>query len=78
MNPPSTPDSDGTEELVFLVCMCCQTSEVARSKEHQLGDFETAHGVLLYCSHCQAMTRWMQRVGRATRRGGQSGGDKSK
>lgn len=70
----STPEFDGTEDVVLLVCMCCQTSEIVRPKEPRLSDFEVAHGVLLYCSNCQAMTRWKQRFGRATRRGEESRG----
>jgi hypothetical protein len=72
---PSTPDSDRTEDLVFLVCGCCQTSEAVQLGESKLGPFEAAHGVLLYCSHCQAMTRWAQRFGQDTTGGGE-GGDK--
>jgi hypothetical protein len=74
----SAPNSGGTEDVVLLVCMCCQTSEVVRPKEPKLSDFEVAHGVLLYCSQCQAMTRWKQRFGGDTRRGGQSSVQKSK
>jgi hypothetical protein len=60
---PLKPDFDATEDLVFLVCGCCQTSEVAQLGESKVSEFEAAHGVLLYCSHCQAMTRWMLKFG---------------
>lgn len=73
---PSTPDSGSTEDLLFLVCGCCRSSEAVQLGEPKLGDFEAAHGVLLYCLHCQAMTRWTQRFGEATTGGGQYGGDK--
>lgn len=71
----SISDSEGTEDLVLLVCNCCQTSEAIGLKEPKLSDFEVAHEVLLYCSHCQAMTRWMQRIDEATTSSGQTGGD---
>ncbi|HUJ33535.1 MAG TPA: PilZ domain-containing protein [Candidatus Acidoferrum sp.] len=58
---PSTPDPDETEDLAFLVCGCCGKREAVQLGESKLADFELAHGVLLYCIQCQAMTRWMQR-----------------
>jgi hypothetical protein len=78
MEFPSTPEPDRTEDLIFLVCGCCQTSEAVQLGEPKLSDFEAAHGVLLYCSHCQSMTRWMQKLGEATTGGRQSGGNKPK
>ena len=63
---PSTLDSGRVEGIVYLVCSCCRKSEAVQFGEAKLGDFETAHGVLLYCSHCQAMTRWTQRYGETT------------
>ena len=58
---PSTSDLDELGDRVFLVCGCCGKCEEVRLRESKLGDFEIAHGVLLYCIQCQAMTRWMQR-----------------
>jgi hypothetical protein len=53
-----TSDLDKTDDLVYLACGCCGKSEAVQLGEPKLGDFEAAHGVLLYCIHCQAMTRW--------------------
>jgi len=75
---PSTSDLDKTDDLVFLVCGCCRNSEAVQLGEPKLGDFEAAHGVLLYCMQCQAMTRWMPRFGEAATGDGQSRGDKPK
>ena len=60
MEFPSAPDLGETEDLAFLVCGCCGKSEAVQLGESKLADFEQAHGVLLYCIQCQAMTRWMQ------------------
>jgi hypothetical protein len=73
---PSTSGLDETDDLVYLVCGCCQNSEAVQLGEPKLGDFEATHGVLLYCMKCQAMTRWMQRVGEAATGDAQSRGDK--
>lgn len=73
---PPTSGLDETDDLVYLVCGCCQKSEAVQLGEPKLGDFEAAHGVLLYCMRCEAMTRWMQRVGEAAPGDGQSRGDK--
>jgi hypothetical protein len=62
---PSPSDVDRTDELVFLVCGCCRSSEAVELGAPKLGDFEATHGVLLYCMRCQAMTRWMPRFGEA-------------
>lgn len=58
---PSAPDLDDAEDRVFLVCGCCGKVEAVQFGESKLGRFEVAHGVLLYCIQCQAMTRWMPR-----------------
>jgi hypothetical protein len=62
---PSTSDLDETDDLVYLVCGCCQNSEAVQLGS-RMGDFEAAHGVLLYCMKCEAMTRWTQTFGEAT------------
>ena len=56
------PPSDFAEvgEFIYLVCGCCGTSEAVQLGEPKLKGFEAAHGMLLYCIQCQAMTRWMQ------------------
>jgi hypothetical protein len=58
---PSTPDLNDTDELAYLVCGCCGKSESVHLGESKLADFEVAHGLLLYCIQCEAMTRWIQR-----------------
>jgi PilZ domain len=58
---PSTSDPDEPEDRVFLVCGCCGKIEAVQFGESKLGRFEVAHGVLLYCIQCQAMTRWLPR-----------------
>jgi len=63
---PSTSDLDKSDDRVFLVCGCCGKAEAVQLRESKLGDFEVAHGVLLYCIQCQAMTRWMKRSDEAT------------
>jgi hypothetical protein len=68
---PSTCDLDHTDDLVFLVCGCCGKSESVQLGEPKLRGFEAAHGVLLYCIQCQAMTRWMQQSDAATTDDGQ-------
>jgi hypothetical protein len=73
---PPTSDLDKTDDLVYLVCGCCQNSEAVQLGEPKLGDFEAEHGVLLYCMRCQAMTRWMQRVGEGATGEAQRRGDK--
>jgi hypothetical protein len=60
---PPTCDLDRMDDLLFLVCGCCRNSEAVQLGEPKLGEFEAAHGVLLYCMQCQAMTRWMPRFG---------------
>jgi hypothetical protein len=55
-------DLDKPEDLVFLVCNCCRNCEAVHLGESSFGEFETVHGVLLYCMHCQAMTRWMRQA----------------
>jgi len=70
---PSTSDLDELGDRVFLVCGCCGKCEEVQLGESKLGDFEVAHGVLLYCIQCQAMTRWMQRSDEATARDRQNG-----
>jgi hypothetical protein len=72
-NLPSTPDLDETKERIYLACGCCGKFEAVQLGESKLGDFEVAHGVLLYCIQCQAMTRWMQRSNDATTDDPQSG-----
>jgi hypothetical protein len=56
----SPSDVDETEDPVYLVCGCCGKAETVQLGEPKLKGFEAAHGVLLYCIQCQAMTRWMQ------------------
>ena len=63
---PSPSDFDETDDRVFLVCGCCGKVVAVQLGESKLGDFEGAHGVLLYCIQCQAMTRWMKRSDEAT------------
>jgi len=58
---PSTSDLDEPDDRISLVCGCCGKFEAVQLGESKLEDFEVAHGVLLYCMQCQAMTRWMQR-----------------
>lgn len=58
---PSTSNLDEPEDRVFLACGCCGKLEAVQLGESKLEDFEVAHGVLLYCMQCQAMTRWMPR-----------------
>lgn len=58
---PSTADPDEASDRMFLVCGCCGKTEAVQFGEYKLGPFEVAHGVLLYCIQCQAMTRWKQR-----------------
>lgn len=73
---PSTSDLDKTDDLVYLVCSSCRNSEAVQFGEPKLGDFEAAHGVLLYCTKCQAMTRWMQTFGEAATGDKQNRSDK--
>ena len=56
----STSDFDEAGDPIFLACGCCGKSEAVQLGEPKLRGFEAAHGVLLYCIQCQAMTRWMQ------------------
>lgn len=65
---PSTSDLDEPDDRVFLVCGCCGKFEAVELGESKLEDFEVAHGVLLYCMQCQAMTRWIQRSDEAHNR----------
>jgi hypothetical protein len=74
---PSASDLDKTDNLAHLVCGCCGNSEAVQFEDPKLGDFESAHGVLLYCTQCQAMTRWMQTFGEDATGGKQSRSDKS-
>jgi hypothetical protein len=73
---PSTSDLEETDDRVFLVCGCCQNSELVQLESPRLDDFEAAHGVLLYCIKCQAMTRWTQTFGEATTDDEESRGSK--
>jgi hypothetical protein len=73
---PSTSELDQTDDLVFLVCGCCGKSESVQLGEPKLRGFEAAHGVLLYCIQCQAMTRWTQQSDDATTDDGRVRGDK--
>jgi hypothetical protein len=59
---PTPFDPDKTEDLVFLVCNCCRNCEAVHLGESSIEGFEAVHGVLLYCMHCQAMTRWMRKA----------------
>ena len=56
----SPSDADETEDPVYLACGCCGKVEAVQVGEPKLKGFEAAHGVLLYCINCQAMTRWIQ------------------
>jgi hypothetical protein len=67
----STSDFNETDDPLFLVCGCCGKSESVQLGEPKLRGFEAAHGVLLYCIQCQAMTRWMQQSDDATTDDGQ-------
>jgi hypothetical protein len=69
----STPDLNETDEFVYLVCGCCGNSEAVRLGDSKLAAFEVAHGVLLYCIRCQAMTRWMRRSDEASTDGRPTG-----
>jgi PilZ domain len=57
---PRASDPDETSDRVFLVCGCCGKVEAVQFGDSKPGPFEIAHGVLLYCIQCQAMTRWKQ------------------
>jgi hypothetical protein len=73
---PSAPDLNEPDELVYLVCGCCGNSEAVQLGEPKFADFEVAHGVLLYCIRCQAMTRWMRRSDEDKTDGRQTGQDR--
>jgi hypothetical protein len=66
----SSTEAETAREM-FLLCRCCLNGESVPFGEKQWSAFEAVHGVLFYCMHCEAMTRWTHMPPYAAPAGGQ-------